>query len=890
MTNYEMYLSMIVSVLTIGGVVFAPIKRSRNLIESISADLKKNKLSWKIKGYIHPSYTIEGWNGKQGKIDKLLAKMLLKRHPARMVLVVGESGVGKSFLCVKILHRLIFRTALRGHFLKYVNTASLEKFKKLKDKNAKKTILFLDGLDEYPQFLKLHDPEITKEFYYNLHKVLSEYERVVICARSNYYMANQKNVYWVCYHLAGCDTQKVVKVTLTGLEDQQIRKYLKQSLKLKDDKIEKCIQLVHCSREILSRPVFLHFLELLPKDINYGNSYKVYEEIVEKWLQREIDKSVSYSNPLDKVDWGELFNHLTERYFLNIFGGNTTVHFQPEEVISPHSGIDNWVLGSRALLKYDPEFGYYCIHRSFFEFNYVRLHYEEMCESGMNEKKFMHSNLKAFYEECHYNRTFTPDFPQAEVLLPNSGKKPLSELRPEEAGRMTQICVMRSEDLLHPAFRKFIQGFYYSSFMLGSWKISNTQLRCLLQNKYLNLSEGEIKSAQALYWFYGLPVYAMILSYTGIRTLDFLKDFPALEHFIAVGNSLVDVKGVEQCMNLRYLNLSNCSLTSNALEIRWPESLRKLNVSNNEIMNLAFVARMHLDELDVSDNPLQSGAESFMAISGRVRCVYHFGSDALKAMILKEKQLADREIQYEDLMSFLRDNDDKVKLNDEITSVLGLENICCKSIMFPLGLIPSLNALSKPLHTDKVVILSEYEYKLGFALNDLFPHLEFCRRHPMALEYAIKLLNECSNLLSYFIGNSVCENCNMVTHNDALDRLMDTQTSQLCLQEVLLIASICLKYMWRCGINKKDQASAQEIDRLAYDYMSKHSVPDYLQPGNSKNLSEQHRKYSEQGKVFKKAIDTIRFNTKGLSKITWNIMQDRYIDLRIARSSEDGSV
>lgn len=889
MTNYEMYLSMIVSVLTIGGVVFAPIKRSRNLIESISADLKKNKLSWKIKGYIHPSYTIEGWNGKQGKIDKLLAKMLLKRHPAHMVLVVGESGVGKSFLCVKILHRLIFRTALRGHFLKYVNAASLEKFKKLKDKNAKKTILFLDGLDEYPQFLKRHDPKVTKEFYYNLHKVLSEYERVVICARSNYYMANKDDVYGVCYHLAGCDTQKVVKVTLTGLEDQQIRKYLKQSLKLKDDKIEKCIQLVHCSREILSRPVFLRFLELLPENINYGNSYMVYEEIVEKWIQREIDKSVSYSNPLDKVDWGEMFNQLTERYFLDIFDGNTTVHFQPEEVISPQSGIDNSVLGSRALLKYDPEFGYYCIHRSFFEFNYVRLHYEEMCESGMNEKKYMHSCLKTFYEECHYNRTFAPDFPRAEVRLLNSGPKPLSELRPDEAGRMIQIYVMRSEDLLHPAFRKFLQGFYYSSFMLGQWKINNAQLRCLLQNKYLNLSEEKIRSAQALDWFYGLPVYSLNLSYTGIRTLDFLKDFPSLEHFIAVGNSLVDVKGVEQCMNLRYLNLSNCGLTSNALEIRWPETLRKLIVSNNEILNLAFVSRMHLDELDVSDNPLQSGAESFMAIPGRVRCVYHFGSDALKAMILKEKPFVGKEIQYEDMMSFLRDNDDTVRVKDEITSVFGLENICCEFLMLPLGLIPLLNTLSKPLHTDGVVILSGHEYKLGYELNELFSQIDFHNRHHMTLESATKLHDQCDNLLGYFVKWIITKNCENSICHDALKEMMDVQTFQSCLQEIYLIASICLKYMWQYGTNTKDQDSNWKIDGLACDYMSKYPVPDQLRPEYAKNLSEQHRKYKEQGKIFERTIDTIISNARGLSTIIWNINYDCYEQMNIKRDLDDSA-
>ena len=121
----------------------------------ISKELWENAFHWKIKEYIAPQYTIEGWNGKKGEIDRLLAKLLMKNHQARTVLVVGESGVGKSFLCVKIYHRLIFRAVTRGYHLKYVNAALLDSFNELgNDPEARKTILFLDGLDVYPQFLR----------------------------------------------------------------------------------------------------------------------------------------------------------------------------------------------------------------------------------------------------------------------------------------------------------------------------------------------------------------------------------------------------------------------------------------------------------------------------------------------------------------------------------------------------------------------------------------------------------------------------------------------------------------------------------------------------------------------------------------------------------------
>ena len=882
--QYGEYLENMVNVIAIISACFALFK----LLESIFDKLWSNTFPWKIKNYIPPQYTIEGWNKKKGKIDKLLAKLLLKKHRVRTVLVLGESGVGKSFLCIKTHHRLIFRSVLRRHYIKRVNAAMLENFNELEDcPDADKTILFLDGLDEYHQFLKPHDQQEIKDLYYNLHKVLSKYARVVIFARSNYYNANKEHVDWVCYQLAECDMKKVVKVTLTGLADQQIEEYLKRNLKLKKDKIEKCIRLVHSSREILSRPVFLHFLEILPEGINYSNSYNVYEEIVEGWMQREKDKSVSSSNPIDKIDWGKFFNQLTERYFFDLFAGHTTVYFHPKEILSPQLGIDIPDLGSRALLRYDSKHGYYCIHRSFFEFNYVRLHYKEMCRKGMNEKKFMNRSLKSFYEECHYNRTFVLDFPQAEVILLKSGKKLLSELRPEEAGRIIQIHVLHSEDLRHPEFQKFIQGCYYSSFMLGSWKINNIQLRRLLQNKYLNLSEWKIESVRELEWFRDFPIYALNLSHTGIRRLEFLKNFPLLQRFVSVGNPLESVKEVEHCVNLRYLNLSNCGLTSYALRIQWPDSLQKLIISNNEILNLDFISCMCLEELDISDNPLQSGIKSLMEDLGSVRCVYHFGSDALKAKVLNKKQLVNLDIQYGDMMLFLQDNDNVVRMDDEITSVFGLENICCKSIMFPLKLIPSLNTLSRPLHTNRVVILSGQEYKLGYALNDLFSRLNFFDRHQMTLEdAAVELCNQCDSLLNYLADYAFSENGYVLERNEALEGIMDTKTFQLCLQEVLLIVGVCLKYGRQYGMNIENYATLWKIEELVQDYVNEHFIPDYLEPENWKNLFEQHEKFEGQGKVFEKAINTIQLNTKGLSEIVWCANQCIHVEMKFTHGLE----
>lgn len=136
--EWDKYLGAIASAVAIASASFALIKWLFH-IKTNSEDLRNFAYHGNIKDYINCQYTIEGWNGKKEIIDRLLPKLLLKNRQVGMVLMLGESGVGKSFLCVKSYHRLILRTVLKGHHLKYSNASELENFDKLRnDPNAKK--------------------------------------------------------------------------------------------------------------------------------------------------------------------------------------------------------------------------------------------------------------------------------------------------------------------------------------------------------------------------------------------------------------------------------------------------------------------------------------------------------------------------------------------------------------------------------------------------------------------------------------------------------------------------------------------------------------------------------------------------------------------------------
>ncbi len=238
-----------------------------------------------VKEFIPPKYTAEGGTLKNGPIDKTIARLLLKDRKFHVILILGESGSGKSVLMQRVCRRLILGSALGKYHLKMCNASELSDFKELegKEEENKKTILFLDGLDEYHSFFARHTSREMEKIFIELNNALKTYGRVVISARKSFYKENSIGFSRLSFRLMGNETQKSLKINLEGLAEEQISHYLRHSQRLGREEAKRCVKLVKASGEILTMPLFLRNLTLLSADVKYTNSYMVYEAIINNW-------------------------------------------------------------------------------------------------------------------------------------------------------------------------------------------------------------------------------------------------------------------------------------------------------------------------------------------------------------------------------------------------------------------------------------------------------------------------------------------------------------------------------------------------------------------------------------------------------------------------------
>ncbi|MCD8013654.1 MAG: hypothetical protein LUG99_10840 [Lachnospiraceae bacterium] len=821
----------------------------------------KLPFSNRIKEYLPLQYAATGCSGRCSRnADRFIVKLLQKKNGPRLILITGESGAGKSFLMQKVCHTLIIKNG-RRHKMKYVNAVSLHDFKELSgDKELSEQILFLDGLDEYEDFLKAQTGKELLAIFSDLQCSLKKYGRVVISVRNAFYMQNREHFEHLAFRLAGNEVQPIVKIAINGLNQRQIQKYLRHKMHVGADEVKKCLKMVSASEEVLSRPLFLRFLTSLSEDYQVTNPdmnlYEIYERILTGWFQRERNKADEEGKILEKADLKKVFDRMTELYFIRKQQGIAEVFFKPDEVINAKDRVYGDIVGSRSLLVYEEGRGYACIHSSFFEFNYVRMHYKKLCLSKNSSKIVFSRGVKLFFGEYHYRKVFSAAFPETDIILLGTGMKKLSDLQPAETGEILEIHINSSKDLLNKHFRIFLTGLFYVKFQLGRFKIDCSEFRCLVWNKNIRLCNinRRMRSLNCvdLEWFAGFPVSSLNISHMGVQNLSFLKYFPQLKKLICVGNQHVMLSDLKNCHSLEYLNVSNCALTSEDIREILPASLRILIVANNELSDLDFVATLSLSYLDVSDNPLQPDAEQVFGSLQKYRCVYHFKCRTLKRLFLNPTDNEDIEAQYSDIMSANKDPFFLMSVNySDITSLCGLENIWFSKLQVPFELVPMLFQIdeNRSLHIREVDIpmFERCEYKLGMELCQIFQLLNMISTSQQSFNVARAIYDIVDDLFSYIIFSYKGKNGDRVfCWNDLVSEKVEKSARIAMANELLLLAESCSDYMLKNNNHTIRVKNSTTLEVLKYYEKQPQNLIGFNQI-SLPELTRQYKKFRKQG-------------------------------------------
>ena len=162
----------------------------------------------------------------------------------------------------------------------------LEDIEKIKDKEN--TILLLDAFDE--------DFEAIKDHEKRLNEILSKvykFREIVITCRTQFFPSEKEEPDRTGYFTGGERGQyKFEKNYLSVFDEKDIKRYLRKRFsffQFKKRKIAK--QIADKSPTLVVRPMLLsHIEDLVKSNKSYEFSFQIYEELIDRWIEREANK------------------------------------------------------------------------------------------------------------------------------------------------------------------------------------------------------------------------------------------------------------------------------------------------------------------------------------------------------------------------------------------------------------------------------------------------------------------------------------------------------------------------------------------------------------------------------------------------------------------------
>lgn len=225
----------------------------------------------------------------------------------RFYLVLADSGMGKTTFIINLYINYMTSGDLKKRYkmklFVFGGNDILEELKKIKEDEAKQTILLLDAFDEDMKFaLQSHyceSPDEQKCFEERLNELahtMKNFHKVIITSRTQYFPGQEDRPYEMRFsHYDQTGFYTLEKIYLSPFDDNEIDEYLNKKYgvlrfwNIRKKKIAKNI--IKSSPRLMVRPMLLSYIDLLiTGNLIFNNVYEIYETLVEKWLEREAKK------------------------------------------------------------------------------------------------------------------------------------------------------------------------------------------------------------------------------------------------------------------------------------------------------------------------------------------------------------------------------------------------------------------------------------------------------------------------------------------------------------------------------------------------------------------------------------------------------------------------
>lgn len=332
-------------------------------------------------------------------LDFYLNSVLVPNNSSKFLYcVLAGSGMGKTTFSVNLLINYI-NSHTEQSFSYDIQLLSLSSDSVIKDiekiQKQKQTILILDALDENTEAVS-----DFKRFIPKLEEAIKNFYVVIVTCRTQFFSNAMEEPHKskLTYFGREKNFQEYTRHYISFFDDNDIDQYLKKKYHSRSSR-KKAKQIVTQAGDVMVRPLLLSYIDdLLEENINNPTLYELYETLIDKWLDREVNNWNQNNMIEDLKDKLYVFSNLLA---VNIYqnkakrGGLFITRNEFDAFLSEHKFQDPYSWTGRSLINRDSEGYIKFSHKSFLEFFLAK----EMFFHGMKVSFEGMEVVETFYKE-----------------------------------------------------------------------------------------------------------------------------------------------------------------------------------------------------------------------------------------------------------------------------------------------------------------------------------------------------------------------------------------------------------------------------------------------------------------------------------------------------------
>lgn len=224
-------------------------------------------------------------------------RVLKSENPnERLYMVIAGSGMGKTTFMVNLFCRYVVENYSKNgmpfdiRLLRMDGEDIIDRINAIRQDSCidvTKTILLLDALDE-----NRDAAENFTEFQQKLESAIEAFRFVIITCRDQFF-DNEKMIpvetSWIS---TGRDKNLINynKIYISPFSNDDVELYLKKKYKGERNKKKRARLIIDKCQSLMARPLLLSYVDDLVDNVNdYKEVSDIYEVLIDKWLQREVN-------------------------------------------------------------------------------------------------------------------------------------------------------------------------------------------------------------------------------------------------------------------------------------------------------------------------------------------------------------------------------------------------------------------------------------------------------------------------------------------------------------------------------------------------------------------------------------------------------------------------